>query len=138
MTQVKFVKLENQEKLPNLCRLADEFFQLGKHVLLMVHDANQGVSLDRYLWTWDKGAFLPHAFDNGSVDCLNEPIVIGVRETNPNGATVLILGKPCSPEFIRQFELVIDFAEIYDPQLAQQSRERFRRYRDQGLNPQMY
>ena len=138
MTQVKFVKLERQEKLQLLCNLAEECFQTEKRILLMVHDDNQAVSLNRFLWTWKKGSFLPHAFDNGSVECFNEPIVISIRETNPNGASILIMGKPCSPEFIEQFELVIDFAEIYDPRLVEQSRERFRLYRDRGFNPQMY
>lgn len=138
MTVVKFVKLERQEKTRLLCRLAEEQFSAGKRVLVLVQDDNQAVSLDRFMWTWEKGAFLPHAFNNGSVDCLEEPIVITVREDNPNGAPVLIMGRPCSLTYIRRFELVIDFAEVYDRQLAELSRERFRQYREHGFNPNMY
>lgn len=138
MTVVKFAKLERQEKIRLLCHLAEDQYSLGKKVLIRVQDDNQAVSLDRFMWTWDKGAFLPHAFDNGSVDCLDEPIVISVREDNPNGATTLIMGEPCSLDYLCRFELVIDFAEVYDPQLAELSRNRFRQYRENGLNPQMY
>ena len=138
MTQVKFARLEQPQKADLLCRLAEEYFSAGKRVLVRVQDDNQAVSLDRFMWTWDKGAFLPHAFYNGSVDCLEEPIVITVREGNPNGATVLIMGQPCTREFIGRFELVVDFAEIFDKQLAELSRKRFRSYREYGFNPQMY
>ena len=140
MTRVKFVKLEREEKLQEICRLTEDCFQAekGLRLLLLVEDENQAVALDRFLWTWDKGAFLPHAFDNGSVECVNEPIVISTREANGNGATILIMGIPCSHEFIKEFELVIDFAEVYDSQLADAARERFRQYRRLGFNPQMY
>jgi DNA polymerase-3 subunit chi len=138
MTVVKFATLERQEKIRLLCRLAEDQFKSGKRILIRVQDDNQAVSLDRFMWTWEKGSFLPHAFNNGSVDCLEEPIVITVREDNPNGAPVLIMGQPCSLDYLRQFELVIDFAEVYDKQLAELSRQRFRQYRDNGFNPQMY
>jgi DNA polymerase-3 subunit chi len=137
MTQVRFAKLEQQQKADLLCKLAEEFFSAGMRVLVRVQDDNQAVALDRFMWSCEKGTFLPHAFYNGSVDCLEEPIVITVREGNPNGATVLIMGQPCSLEFIGHFEIVIDFAEVYDKKLAEQSRERFRSYRAQGYNPQM-
>ena len=138
MTVVKFAKLERQEKARLLCSLAEEQFNNGKRVVIKVQDDNQAVSLDRFMWTWDKDAFIPHAFSNGSVDCLEEPIVITVREDNPNAASVLVMGQPCSFDFMRRFELVIDFAEVYDKQLAEHSRERFRQCRDHGFNPQMY
>ena len=138
MTQVRFAKLEQAQKAALLCKLAGQYFAAGKRVLVLVQDDNQAVSLDRFMWTCEKGSFLPHAFYNGSVDCLEEPIVITVREGNPNGATVLIMGQPCSSEFIGRFELAVDFAEVYDKKLAEKSRERFRSYRNDGFNPQMY
>lgn len=138
MTVVKFAKLERQEKIHLLCQLAEEQFNMGKKVLVLAQDENQAISLDRFMWTWEKGAFLPHAFNNGSVDCLEEPIAITVREDNPNGASILIMGQPCSLDYVGKFELVIDFAEVYDKQLAELSRQRFRQYRENGFNPQMY
>ncbi|SHJ58506.1 DNA polymerase III, chi subunit [Malonomonas rubra DSM 5091] len=138
MTVVRFAKLERPEKARLLCQLAEEQQALDKKILIRVQDDNQAVALDRFMWTWDKGAFLPHAFNNGSVDCLDEPIVISVREENPNGASVLIMGEPCSPGYLKKFELVIDFAEVFDPQRHELSRARFRQYRELGFDPQMY
>jgi DNA polymerase-3 subunit chi len=137
VSQVKFVKLERPEKAKHLCRLAEQFFAEGKRVLITVQDENQGITLDRFMWVWDKGSFIPHAYDNGSVDCLDEPIVITSGEENPNAAAVLIMGKPCSLKFVRRFEQVVDFAETYDTALAEQARQRFAAYRNAGFKPRM-
>jgi DNA polymerase III subunit chi len=137
MTKVEFVRLEKKEKAKHLCLLAEEYFGGGRRVLITVSDENQAITLDRFMWTWKKGAFLPHTCDNGAVDCLDDPVVITTREGNPNGARVLILGQPCSVEFLSQFEQVIDFAELYDPELRDAARARFAQYREAGFAPSM-
>lgn len=137
MPDIQFIKLRKPEKAKHLCELAEHYLQAGRRVLLLVQDDNQAVTLDRFLWTWNKGSFIPHAYDNGAVDCLEEPVLIATREQNGNGARVLVLGKPCSLDFLRPFEEVIDFAELYDEGLAEASRERFRSYREAGFEPTM-
>jgi len=137
MTDVLFVKLDRQEKALHLCRIAEEHFLAGKRVLILVDDENRAVTLDRFMWVWDRGSFLPHAFDNGTLDCLDEPVVITSSEQNPNRALVLVMGTPCSVEFMSHFELVYDFAETYDVQLAEAARSRFKSYRSHGYKPAM-
>jgi DNA polymerase III subunit chi len=137
MTRVQFVRLGKAEKAKHLCELTEEFFHAGKRVLVTVVDDNQGVTLDSFMWVWQKGSFIPHALDNGTVDCIDDPVVIDTRERNPNGAQVLIMGKPCSLSFVRQFETVIDFAEVYDEALAAAARRRFQQYREAGFAPVM-
>ncbi|MBW6510992.1 MAG: DNA polymerase III subunit chi [Desulfuromonadaceae bacterium] len=133
MTKIDFIKLKKPEKAMHLCRLATEFLSAGHRVLVMVQDENQAVTLDRFMWTWKKDTFLPHTYDNGSVECLGEPVVIVCSERNPNGARILIMGSPCSVDFLRQFHQVIDFAEVYDDALAQAARDRYARYREVGF-----
>jgi DNA polymerase III subunit chi len=137
MTRVQFVRLAKPEKAKHLCVLAEEFFGAGKRVLVMVVDDNQAVTLDSFMWVWQKGSFIPHALDNGTVDCIDDPVVIGTEERNPNGAQVLIMGKPCSLSFVRQFETVIDFAETYEAALTVTARQRFQQYREAGFAPVM-
>jgi DNA polymerase-3 subunit chi len=137
MTRVEFVKIKRPEKAKHLCELANHFFSQGRRVLILVCDDNQGVTLDRFMWTWKKGSFIPHVYDNGAVECLDEPVIIEVEERNPNGAEVLIMGRPCSLEFVRQFPLAIDFAEAYDPDLLVAARKRFVDFREAGLEVAM-
>ena len=137
MPQVQFVKLKKPEKAKHLCELAEEYFRQGKRVLITVQDENQGITLDRFMWTYKKSSFIPHAYDNGAVECLDDPVTISGCGRNSNGAHVLVMGKPCSLEFMKQFEMIIDFAEVYDDTLANQARQRFARYREVGFAPTM-
>lgn len=134
MPSVEFIKLERPERAVLLCELAEEFSRKDQRIVIVVQDDNQGVTLDRFMWTWRKGSFVPHVYDNGAIDCIDEPVVITTREENRNGAQVLIQGRPCSIDFVRQFAQGIDFADVYDDQLAQQSRERYKTCRESGIN----
>jgi len=134
LPSVEFIKLERPERAVLLCTLAEEFFGKTQRVVVVVQDENQAVTLDRFMWTWQKGSFVPHVYDNGAIDCIDEPVVITTREENRNGARILIQGRPCAIDFVRQFERVIDFAEVYDDALAQQSRERYRACREAGFD----
>jgi len=137
LTRIEFVKLDRPERARVLCELAEEFCLAGRRVLVVVQDDNQGVTLDRFMWTWKAGAFIPHAYDNGSVECHDEPVVIVAGEENPNGAEVLLMGAPCSLDFVRHFQHVIDFAEAFDETRLAVSRERFKEYREHGFAPVM-
>lgn len=138
MPEVRFIKLDRQEKALHLCRLAEEHFLSGARILIVVGDENRAMTLDRFMWVWDKGSFLPHSLDNGTVDCLDEPVVISTLEQISNQARVLIMGTPCSAEFVANFDLAYDFAETYDSKLAEAARVRFRKYRSCGYNPALY
>ncbi len=139
MTKIFFVKQQRPEKARLLCQLTEDFYlQKAGRILIYLQDAEQAMALDRFLWTWEKGSFLPHVYDSGAVDCVSEPIVITTSETNCNGARVLIMGNPCSPSFVKGFAKVVDLAEVYDDQLLARSRERFRQYRSAGFEPVMY
>jgi DNA polymerase-3 subunit chi len=137
VTRIEFIKLNRPERARILCDLTEEFYLAGQRVLVMVQDENQGVTLDQFMWTWKKEAFVPHVYDNGSVECHDEPVVIVDNQENPTGADVLIMGTVCDTAFIRQFKHVIDFAETFDDERLEESRERFRSYREHGFNPVM-
>lgn len=138
MTRIRFTRLEQpRSKALHLCRLAQTCLEEGHSLVIRVADLEQAQSLDRFLWTWKKDSFLPHCLDDPAQTRIDEPIVIVTAERNPNGATALIMGTPCSLPFIESFALVFDFAEVYADDLAQAARTRFRSYRAHGLDPQM-
>lgn len=137
LTRVEFIKLKRPERARILCDLVEEFYLAGQRVLVRVQDDNQGLTLDQFMWTWKKSAFIPHVFQSGAVECHDEPVVIVAADENPNGADVLLMGVPCSVEFLRHFQHAIDFAETFDDERLAESRERFRRYREHGFAPAM-
>ena len=135
MTQrrAEFVRLRKPERARHLFELAAEFYNAGQRVLILVADDDQGIKLDHFLWTWKRDSFLPHAFDNGAIECLGDPIVIASAERNANASRVAILGRPASLNFLRQFDTIIDFAETYDDDLKAASRQRYRSYQEAGF-----
>ena len=140
VVQVRFVRQERPDRIQLICQLSERLYQeseAAEPILIVVEDENQALALDQYLWTWSKSSFLPHVYDNGAVECCREPIVITTREDNCNGAAYLIMGRPCSLDFIKTFRKAIDFAEVYDNVLVQRSRQRYVVYRDHGLGPEM-
>ncbi|MFO7812691.1 MAG: DNA polymerase III subunit chi [Pelovirga sp.] len=132
-----FVRLVRQEKALHVARLAEMHFSRGQRVLVVVADDGMATVLDRYLWTWQKDSFLPHKVMYTVDEPCDEAVVISTVEFNPNKATVLICATACSPDFLKSFQKVYDFAETYDPQLAETARERFRLFRQQGFDPQL-
>ncbi len=136
-TKVEFIKLEEPVLAPWLCRLAQEFFSQRQRVLVLVENAEQAMALDRYMWVWEKGSFVPHVWDNGAVDSYAEPVVIATRENNSNAAQVLVAAAPCSMGFARRFEHVVEFAPTYARDEVAQARKRFARWREDGYAPCM-
>ena len=86
--------------------------------------------MDRLLWTFRQGSFVPHG-TLGNCDTTVTPVIIGHRDESGDEHDVLInLGLEV-PGFFSRFERV---AEIIDkePQVVTAGRERFRFYRDRG------
>jgi len=135
MIDVEFIKLRKPEKALHLCQLAERHYLIGQRVYVTVVDENQALTLNQFMWNFNKGSFLPHSCDTGAVDCLDDPVVIGTREVNPNAARILVMGRPCSLNFMRQFGKIYDFAEIYNDELNDAARLRFKQYRSAGFNP---
>ncbi|MFA5699853.1 MAG: DNA polymerase III subunit chi [Desulfuromonas sp.] len=134
-TKIEFIKLEHPGIAPWLCRLAQEFFGQGKRVLVMVENDERAMALDRYMWVWEKSAFVPHVWDSGAVESYDEPVVITTKENNGNGAVVLVDAKGCSFNFARRFEHVVEFAPTYAQEEVAAARKRFMRWRQEGYLP---
>lgn len=135
--EVIFVRLQRPEKALLLCRLAEYYYRQGQRCLVLVEDSNQGTALDRFMWTFRSSSFVPHAWDSGAVDCLEEPVVISCLRHNPNAATVLLLGTPAPVNFLRRFQVVLDLAEQHDSRLVYRSRQRWKAYLKCGWQPHL-
>lgn len=113
------------------CRLADKAYQQGHRLFLRVGSAAEAASLDELLWTFRQGSFLPHA----QVEQADgEPILLGEREPDDAQRDVLVNLADSLPSSWRDYSRV---AEVVNqaPPVLQSSRQRFRAYRDEGLEP---
>lgn len=135
--QVDFYVLANaaQSAEQLACRLAMMAWEQGHRVAVLAADEKDAESLDEVMWDYPPGRFLPHSRE--SVEPL-PPVSISTGLSDiPSDRDVLInLADYAVPEpnrFKRLLEIVPG-AEL--KRLA--SREKFRTYRELGLNPESH
>lgn len=136
MTQVDFYILDTDSddaRLRLACRIADKATQRDQHVFIHSSSDEEARKLDELLWTFDQGSFIPHRVVRGALEATPpEPVLIGVAEPpGPGRWDVLVNLAAEVPEFFSRYERV---AEVVDGDAVrrEQSRERYRFYRDRG------
>lgn len=99
---------------------------------LHIHAASreEAVDLDGLLWTFRDISFLPHALADDA-QAVAAPIQLGWPGVAPAAAEVLINLGEAVPEFAAQFQRVVEPVATGGEARAA-SRERYRRYREQG------
>ena len=133
MTQVDFYLLgdagdDNRNRLA--CRLTDKAFRLGRRIYVYTDSDATAAELDKLLWTFNPGSFVPHELNLGQ-EPAEIPVIIGHQEPPADFADVLVNLAGEVPTFFSRFERVAEVVGGGDDE-KQQARERFRFYRDRG------
>ncbi|MES9941403.1 MAG: DNA polymerase III subunit chi [Candidatus Thiodiazotropha sp. 6PLUC2] len=133
MTQVDFYVLGEGVKgnrYSLTCRLCEKIYHQGRRILIHTDTEDETRHLDRLLWTFRQGSFIPHGVvDN--CDYSATPVIITHQQDAGAEKDVLINLSQEVPNFFSRFERV---AEVIDqePPVVTAGRERFRFYRDRG------
>jgi len=90
MTEVLFYHLQNMTVENVLPPLLEKSLERGWRVVVQSTSEERADALDAHLWTYRDDSFLPHATWRVA-DVADQPIVLAVEETNPNGANVRFL-----------------------------------------------
>lgn len=136
MTEVAF-HFNAPDRLSYACRLLRKAYLKGARLLVLVEDRERA-ALDAALWTSVVGDFVPHSGPNDPPHVqARSPIHLANEASAPNGATVLVnlcAGMPSGYErFARVIEVVTN-----DEGDRGQARERWKRYKAQGIEPQRH
>ena len=133
MQKIIFIELPVARKEQYVTDITESLFALNKSIHIFAQKNNL-VALDRLLWVRKPDSFLPHAIfqesDQENPDLL-EPILLIDRPVRLT-ADVLILHDPLPVDQIGSYELIIDFAELYDQNRLKDSRQRYKVFRDSG------
>jgi len=133
MTRVDFYILENtsgNDRYRLACRIAEKAWKSGNRVLIHTASVEEANHLDRLLWTFRDGSFVPHAL-LGQADPDMNPVLIGHGTDAGGEHDVLINLARDVPAFFSSFERVIEPVDD-DPDHRATSRERYRFYRERG------
>lgn len=138
MTQVDFYITASDSadaRLKLACRIVERAFGERQHVYISGSSEAEARKLDELLWTFSQGSFIPHRIVHQPLAAPPlEPVLIGLID-EPVGERwdVLVNLGAAVPEYFSRYHRV---AEIVDGDAArrEQSRERYRFYRDRGYN----
>ena len=143
MTRVDFYISEedNEQARPRIaCRIAAKAFSLGRVVHVHAQNEADAVTLDKLLWVFRDGSFVPHALAGDPLlqDASDPaPVVVGSGEAPVDGCDLLINLSADVPDFFSRIERV---AEVIDshPDRRELGRDRFRFYRDRGYEVEVH
>ncbi|HLF23457.1 MAG TPA: DNA polymerase III subunit chi [Burkholderiales bacterium] len=139
MTRVDFYLLPGAEgngKALAACRLAQKAYRLKHRVYILTDGPDASANLDRLLWTFHPNSFVPHQVQSDPAD-VNLPVMIGHDVPPDTFGDVLISLTAEAPEFFDRFERVAEIVGADETERAG-ARERFRRYRDRGVDVQTH
>ena len=133
MTQVDFYVIREGVKSNRYtlaCRLCEKIYHQGRRILVHTNSEEETRHLERLLWTFRQGSFVPHGIAD-SCDATVTPVIISHRQDAGLEKDVLVNLNQEVPNFFSRFDRV---AEIIDqePQVVTAGRDRFRFYRDRG------
>ena len=137
--RVSFYVLAAQEPVARLgfaCKLTEKAYKLGQRIHLHTAGNSEADALDRMLWTFRQGSFIPHQrLDPAQAP--NAPVTISSGSDAPPTVDLLINLADEVPAFYGQFARI---AEIIDgsSECREAGRSRHRFYRQHSLEPETH
>jgi len=136
-TKVYFEQLDGPDRVEGIARLMLRRGRLTPHVLILCPDPGFMAKLDERLWTVHPESFLAHGAAGGNkAENAEHPILLALDVCRDNQPEVLINGTCEIPPDLAGFSSVVDFVDAWSEPMMHASRERFRSYRQLGMNPQ--
>jgi len=133
MTRVDFYLLTRPgpaSKESFACKLTNKAFRLGHQIYVLTASAQHSRELDRFLWTFDAGSFIPHDVYSNNVNA-TLPVIIGHGEPPDTCHDILISLVTDVPQFFSRFDRVMDVVDSTEDDRTQ-ARKRYRFYRERG------
>ncbi|MFV2071966.1 MAG: DNA polymerase III subunit chi [Thermoanaerobaculales bacterium] len=109
MARLELHPLSSEKRAGELAALLERLHRARSRVVVWVADEGRRQILDDYLWTFRKLAFVPHVVWSPSLGEVEDPVALVGEASNPNRATVLVVGDDPPPgEWAATFEEVHD------------------------------
>ncbi|MDX8404105.1 MAG: DNA polymerase III subunit chi [Mariprofundaceae bacterium] len=134
--KVHFELLEQPDRVEGIAKLLLRRGRLTPSVLILCPNDGFAAQLNERLWTIHPESFLAHGLAGADIEKnAVQPILLATSSVRDNKPEVLINGGLEVPPDISDFAHLVDFVDGWDESLKQAARERFRTYRQMGLDP---
>ncbi len=129
----RFIDTKNADRNKLIFLLVEKIYKSGEKAVIFTNNDDRANDLDRFLWIHKQEAFIPHKIFKYEEEDAPEKIAIVIKEINPIRAAKIILDYPCSLEFASTFDEIIDFADHTSEKSLQESRKRFKKFKESGF-----
>ena len=126
MTEHSFYHLQRQPLEAALPKLLERVHGAGMRAVVRAPSAERVKNLNKLLWSYDPGGFLPHGM-KGDGEPANQPIFLTATDENPNDASVLVLVDGVDPDDVSAYERCLYMFDGNDPKALETARARWRR-----------
>ncbi len=132
MTEILFYHLQHQPLERVLPTLVERSLERGWQAAIQAASEERLSALDDQLWTYSDESFLPHGTDRDP-DPASQPVVLTLREVNPNGASIrfLVEGADLPPDAADYARICILF-DGSDQDALLRAREQWKQAKDAG------
>jgi len=124
-----------QFALRTACRIAEKAFSAGHRIHIRLKSNEDCEKLDALLWTFRDRSFIPHEISSSPIENCQVTISTEICPEIGHGHSDMLLNVADEiPENFKQYQRI---AEIIDnnPESIHAGRERYRFYRESGLDP---
>ena len=131
MAQVDFYVLDRVDEHARntlTCKLAEKAWRLGNSIHIHTMTREDAERLDKLLWTFRDGSFVPHELTGGDTGA---PVTIGYGDADIEPRDLLITLCDEIPAFAESFPRVAELVTSDESSRAK-SRNRYTTYRDNG------
>jgi len=137
LTGLLFVETRTDEKRKLLCKWVEHFYENGRKVQVSVDSTTAAQNIDQLLWTFSQGSFIPHKIiSTATPQPFLEPVAIAVGQIKLQELDVLIADASVGLDIMEQFDLVVHFILMDDPEKRQESRLLWQAAKERGFQLQ--
>jgi len=134
MTEMLFYHLQRQPLERVLPTLIERSLERGWRVVVQGTSEERLDALDAHLWTFRDESFLPHGTWR-EPDMAEQPVLLTIRDGNPNGAAVRFLIEGAAPpEDSVAYERIVLLFDGEDPDAVAAARARWSDCKAKGLD----
>ena len=119
------------------CRLVDKAWRQGHVIHLHLRDEQHCSTMDQLLWQWREDSFIPHSIAGTTTEHADSPVTLGYRSPGLTHSQLVINLADDSPDFLHRFSRICEIVTQTPERLAL-SREKFKHYRQAGLQPDVH
>ncbi len=131
-TTVQFYHLLSTTRERAVPKLMEKALASGARAVMLCENEKSLKAVSDALWTANPDGFLPHE-PSKSATANQNPIVLTLEETNPNGAEILCVLSGAIPASAASYSKVLDVFDGSDDTAVTSARERWAHYKTQGF-----